>query len=301
MTERPDTQLSEPPRVRRVRSRRRLSRRVGARILRGTAVLPAGATLLNGLSGFAAIHFAVKGGLGANLDMPGALFNLKASAALIFVAMVFDVLDGRLARMTRTTSDFGAQLDSLCDVISFGVAPAVLMLQSTVAILRSQVDFLGVERIVWCVAGLYVLCAALRLARFNVETDVDESAHMDFHGLPSPGAAACLASMVLLFTHLTEKEWSWLSPKLVLTGMSFTLPILTLALALLMVARFRYPHLINQYIRGRRPFGYLVKLVALILAAFVEPFLTLAAATTLYALSGPVRTAWLGFRARRER
>ncbi|MBN1556284.1 MAG: CDP-diacylglycerol--serine O-phosphatidyltransferase [Phycisphaerae bacterium] len=282
------------------RPSRRKRKPIRSRILRSTAVLPAGCTLLNGLSGFAAIHFAAKGGLGVALDEPGALGNLKLSAALIFVAMIFDMLDGRLARMTRTTSDFGAQLDSLCDMISFGVAPAVLILRSAVSILRAQFDYLAVERIVWCLAGVYVLCAALRLARFNVETDVDESAHMDFHGLPSPAAAACLASMVLLFTHLSEKQLAWLPSEILLRGMSFILPFLALGAGLLMVTRFRYPHLINHYIRGRRPFGYLVRLVLIGLAMCLEPFVTLAAATSFYAFWGPIRSTWLAYRRRRK-
>lgn len=281
------------------REKHRVRRPIRSRILRSTSVLPAGCTLLNGLSGFAAIHFAAKDGLGVALNEPGALGNLKLSAAMIFVAMIFDMLDGRLARMTRTTSDFGAQLDSLCDVISFGVAPAVLILRSTISILRAQFDYVGVERIVWCIAGLYVLCAVLRLARFNVETDADESAHMDFRGLPSPAAAACLAAMVLLFTNLMEKNWAWLTPEILLRGMSFTLPILAALTGLLMVARFRYPHLINQYIRGKKPFGYLVRLVLILMAMFLEPFITLAAVTTIYAFWGPIRSTWRTFRARR--
>jgi len=282
-----------------VRGKRR-HRPIRSRILRSTAVLPAGCTLLNGLSGFAAIHFAAKDGLGAALS-DQAIDNLKLSAVMIFVAMIFDMLDGRLARMTRTTSDFGAQLDSLCDVISFGVAPALLVLRSTVSILRAQFDFvLGVERIVWCIAGLYVLCAVLRLARFNVETDADESAHMDFRGLPSPAAAACLASVVLLFTHLTEKEWVWLNPETMLHIMSFTLPILAGCAGLLMVTRFRYPHLINQYIRGKKPFSYLVRLVLILLAMILYPYITLAVGTSFYAFWGPIRSTWRAFRSRRS-
>ena len=280
------------------RPRRRKGMR--ARILRSTSVLPAGFTLLNGLTGFAAIHFAAKDGLGVALDTPGALFNLKMAAMFIFIALVCDMLDGRLARITRTTSDFGAQLDSLCDIISFGVAPALLILRSTISILRSQIDYLPVERIVWCIAGLYVACVALRLARFNVETDVDESAHMDFRGLPSPGAAACLATMVLLFTHLMDKNWAWLPNRNLLIGMSFTLPILTLATAGLMVSRFRYAHLMNQYIRGRRPFSYLVKLVFLLLAVILEPFVTLAAVAAIYVFSAPLHACWTLIRARKR-
>ena len=271
-----------------------------ARILRSTSVLPAVFTLLNGLGGFAAIHFAAKDGLGVALDTPGAIFNLKMAAMFIFIALICDMLDGRLARITRTTSDFGAQLDSLCDIISFGVAPALLILRSTISILRSQIEYLPVERIIWCIAGLYLACTALRLARFNVETDVDESAHMDFRGLPSPGAAACLAAMVLLFTHLMDKNWVWLPNRNLLIGMSFTRPILTLATAGLMVSRFRYAHLINQYIRGRRPFGYLVKLVFVLLAAILEPFVTLAVVATIYVFSGPVQAGWTLIRARKR-
>ena len=272
---------------------RRRRRGMRARILRSTSVLPAGFTLLNGLGGFAAIHFAAKDGLGVALDTPGAILNLKMAAMFIFIAIICDMLDGRLARITRTTSDFGSQLDSLCDIISFGVAPALLILRSTISILRSQIEYLPVERIVWCIAGLYVACAALRLARFNVETDADESRHMDFRGLPSPGAAACLAAMVLLFTHLMDKNWTWLPRRSLLIGMSFTLPILTFATAALMVSRFKYLHLINQYVRGRRPFGYLVKLVFVLLAMFLEPFVTIAVVAMIYILSGPVQAGWL--------
>ncbi len=281
-------------------SRRR--RTVRARILRGTAVLPAAFTLFNGLAGFAAIHFAAKDGFGAALDAQN-IFHLKLAAGLIFLAMFCDMLDGRLARMTRTTSDFGAQLDSLCDIISFGVAPAVLILRAAVSILRYRFDeYLPVERAVWCIAAVYVACATLRLARFNVETDQDESAHMDFRGLPTPAAAAGVAAMVLLFTDLMNRQISWL-PSLtddsLMLGMSITLPILTLVLGLLMVSRFRYPHMMNHYIRGKKPFSYLVKLVFLILlGVMVGPFIALAVAVLFYIFSGPVHAAWLIVRPR---
>jgi len=264
-------------------------------------VLPAAFTLLNGLAGFAAIHFAAKDGLGAELDA-GNLAHLKIAAGLIFAAMFCDMLDGRLARMTRTTSDFGAQLDSLCDIISFGVAPAVLSLRSAVSILRSQFDmYLPVERTVWCIAAVYVACATLRLARFNVETEQDEAAHMDFRGLPTPAAAAGLAAVLLMFTSLMGRNLTWLSDENLMLGMSVTLPVLTLVSGLLMVSRFRYPHVMNQYIRGRRPFGYLLKLLLLFLAAVtVGPYIVLAGAVLFYILSGPARTTWLLIRKRRD-
>lgn len=279
----------------------RRRKNVRARILRSTAVLPAAFTLLNGLAGFAAIHFAAKDGLGAELDA-GNLAHLKIAAGLIFAAMFCDMLDGRLARMTRTTSDFGAQLDSLCDIISFGVAPAVLSLRSAVSILRSQFEmYMPVERTVWCIAAVYVACATLRLARFNVETEQDEAAHMDFRGLPTPAAAAGLAAVLLMFTSLMGRNLTWLSDENLMLGMSVTLPVLTLVSALLMVSRFRYPHVMNQYIRGRRPFSYLLKLLLLFLAAVtIGPYIVLAGAVLFYIISGPARTTWLLIRKRND-
>ena len=292
---------------------RRPPRRAGARqrMLRSTAVLPGLVTILNGLAGFGAIHFATKDALGA----PGALGNLRFAAWLIFAAMVCDMLDGRLARMTRRTSDFGGQLDSLCDAISFGAAPAMLMMRTVVVALREgMIGFVpsvpSVERLVWCIAAVYMACAVLRLARFNVENDPDESAHMDFRGLPTPGAATVVASFVLLLEHLVNIEAGWLgSPWLkgwlattpALAAVGVALPAVTLAAALLMVSRFQYAHLVNKYIRGKRPFGYLVKLVILLLVGLLEPFVVTAAAATAYALSGPVGAVWRRGRAGRGR
>jgi CDP-diacylglycerol--serine O-phosphatidyltransferase len=252
------------------------------RILQATAVLPSLATVLNALSGFGAIHFATKDGLGL-----ASLENLKISAGLIFLAMIFDMLDGRLARMTRRTTDFGAQLDSLCDMVSFGLAPAVLVLHMVIAIFHDPTlgfKNIAVERVVWCVTAVFVACAALRLARFNVENEPDESAHMNFKGLPSPGAAAAVVGMVLLYV--------WLQQGYALNAWQLTLlvsltTVLTLLAGLLMVSRFRYPHIVNQ-LRGKRPFSYLVKLVILVVAAVIWPWPTIAALTVGYALSGMV-------------
>ena len=278
----------------------RRGQRVRRRILRSTAVLPSLLTISNGLAGFGAIHFATK----EAVDFDARLANLAVAAWLIFVAMVCDMLDGRVARMTRLTSDFGGQLDSLCDVISFGVAPALMMLRAIVAALR-QISFvphgIAIERAAWCVAAVYMACAALRLARFNVENEPDEAAHMSFKGLPSPGAAAAVAGLILLFERLVHKEgggwltssWlsgsaGWLSGPWTMGLISIVLTVVTLALGLLMVSRVTYSHLVNQYMRGKKPFSYLVKLVFVVLAALIEPFVTLALVTVGYAASGPI-------------
>lgn len=266
-------------------------------ILRSTSMLPALLTIGNGICGFTSIHFATK-----YAESNAWLGNVAVAAWLLFAAMVFDMLDGRVARMTRKASDFGAQLDSLCDTISFGVAPAMLMLRVVVRALRGEAQAIAglpsnifLERLIWCVAGIYVACTVLRLARFNVETEADESAHMVFKGLPSPAAAAAVGSLVLLFVHLSEPGGSWLtsgwaqgllSPEWLMTITGIVLPVLTLAISLLMVSNFSYPHVINQWIRGKKPFSYIVKAAIVLIAAVLEFHLTLALVTSGFAVSG---------------
>ncbi len=260
-------------------------------ILKSTAILPAMFTLGNAICGFASIHFATKDGLGL-----ATFENLEIASWLIFISMVCDMLDGRVARMTRHTSDFGAQLDSMADVIAFGVAPAMLMLRAVIRVLRMdtlQLGFLqhspAVERIVWIFAAVYVSCAAMRLARFNVENEPDESSHMNFKGLPSPGAAAAVAAIVLLLAHLEPMTTGWQASPWLLATVCVVLPIATVIAGLMMVSSFPYPHVVNQYIRTKRPFGYLVKLLLFGLAALVEVYIACALVAAGYAVSGPVR------------
>ena len=268
-------------------TRPRLGRHV---ILKGISIAPALCTLLNGLCGFGSIHMATRSELYKADLRPG--MEICIAAWLIFLAMVFDMLDGRLARWARKTSDFGAQLDSLCDAISFGVAPAMLMLRAVVTGMRTHSIDLPImpalEKVIWAVAAVYMACAVLRLARFNVENEPDESAHMSFRGLPSPGAAALVAALVLLFVHLCSFTEGPLASRYLLAGVCFLLPLATLAGALLMVSRIRYPHIVNQYIRGKKPFGFILKLLALVLVAFLEPYLTAAAVCLIFTLMGPI-------------
>lgn len=259
-----------------------------ARMLKSTAVLPAMFTLFNGIAGFISIHYATKQGVLAPLDS-AAMNNLCISAWLLAAAMVFDMLDGRVARMTRTTSDFGAQLDSLCDTISFGVAPAVLMVRASVGILREEYNFLSLERLILGIAAVYVACAVLRLARFNVETDADESSHITFSGLPSPGAAACVAATVLCFMKIIQLNIPGIPEKAVFTIMSFFLPAVSLCVALLMVSRVKYPHLINQYLRGRKPMSYIVMIVFLLVCIALWPQVTIGIVCWIFALVPPIR------------
>lgn len=279
-----------------IRHQRQLQRKQF--ILKGTSVLPTMCTLANGLCGFGAIHFATRDGLGY-----AGLANMEIACWLIFLAMVCDMLDGRLARWTRTTTDFGAQLDSLSDAISFGVAPAVLMLRTVISVMQGHVEKLAfmpslpvLERVVWCVAAAYVACAIIRLARFNVETDADESAHMHFTGLPSPGAAAAVAAVILLLVRLAQIDTGWKSSPILLGAVAIVLPVATLAVALLMVSRFRYPHVVNKFIRGKKSIGHILKLLAIALAAIPEPFIMAAVLTLAFAVSGPLGAVrnWFG-------
>ena len=258
-----------------------------------TSALPATCTILNGLAGFASLHFATKDALGE-----AELSNLVIASWLIGIGLVFDALDGRLARFTRRTSDFGAQLDSLSDIITFGVAPAMLMLRTVITVLRGHIEridmFLGnmaMERVIWCVAAVYVICAALRLARFNVETDPDESAHRSFRGLPSPGAAGAVGAMVLLFANLADFDQGWRSSTWMLATVSITLPVVTLVVAGLMVSSYNYTHIVNHYLGGRKRFGFLVKMAIFILAAVLYFYITAALFAVTYAMSGPIRAA----------
>ncbi|MCE5279502.1 MAG: CDP-alcohol phosphatidyltransferase family protein [Planctomycetaceae bacterium] len=305
----PDAADSTQPPRRRLLERFHRRRNPRRRLLRRTAVLPAMFTLGNGLFGLASIHFATKDALGS-----ATLENLALAAWMIAFAMICDMLDGRVARMTRQTSDFGGQLDSLSDVLSFGAAPAILMLRTSVMALRqSDVSWAGpgIERVIWAIAAIYLSCTALRLARFNVENQPDESAHMKFRGLPSPGAAAPIVAMTLLLHQLASDPAlpmaTAAAPATAPAADPFFLgiaaafmPVMTLVLGLLMVSRFQYSHVINQTFRGRRPVTYLVKLLVVLLLALWQPFVAMALLSLAFSLSGPIGGAWRRLRAKKD-
>ncbi|MBL7214376.1 MAG: phosphatidylcholine/phosphatidylserine synthase [Phycisphaerae bacterium] len=232
---------------------RRLLGRVRRTRLRTIALLPSMITLANGIFGFAAIGLIAKGP--QYYGMAG---------YVIFYAMIADALDGRVARISKATSSFGGQLDSLCDALSFGAAPAFLMLNLMLnhhrAIVGDAELFLGdlFERFVWAVAIAYLSCTLIRLARFNVENEEDESAHMSFIGLPSPAAAGVVASLVMFHQHvLTDVAADTAFFRILQWSVLYSLPFVTLGCALLMVSRIRYPHLFNQIFRGKKPITYL--------------------------------------------
>ena len=240
-----------------------LLRRMRRQRLKYITIFPSLITILNGVFGFTAIIFAGKGSgtLPEESRIPFLTFGpttyFAMSGYMILVAMIADMLDGRLARRMQGTSSFGGQLDSLCDIISFGVAPAYLMLN----VLDYEVASIGLaderflQRFIWLSAAAYISCAAIRLARFNVENEEDESAHMTFMGLPTPAAAGVIVSLII-FHQETLKTFAIVC----------ILPFLALGISILMVSRIRYPHLLNQYLRGKKPFTYLIRVLLLLLA-----------------------------------
>lgn len=228
------------------RPRGQLFRRVRKQRVKYITVLPSLITILNGVFGFTALVLAGK----AAKTEPGAWSWFALSGYMVLVAMIADMLDGRLARMSQSTSSFGGQLDSLCDMISFGVAPAFLMLQLVESKLQlSRVICAGfLHRFIWLAALAYIACAAVRLARFNVENDENEMAHMSFVGLPSPGAAGVVVSLVIFQQEVVPS----------FDLLVYLLPFITLGVAILMVSRIRYPHVVNVYLAGKKPFSYLI-------------------------------------------
>jgi len=268
--------------------RRRFFRKRPHRI-RSIAMLPSMITLINGICGFIAIGLAAKG--------PD---YYALAGTMIFYAMIADTLDGRVARISKTTSSFGGQLDSMCDEVSFGAAPAFLMLSLLLHHHRELVGSAEVvlgdffERFIWVAAIAFLSCATIRLARFNVENEEDETAHMSFSGLPSPAAAAVVASLVMFGQQLTHDAAADTALfQILYSSILYILPFVTMGCGFLMVSRIRYPHLFNLWFRGRKPLNYLyftVFVVGIIVLCGLELALVLTSCS--FALSGPVRWAW---------
>ena len=249
-------------------------------------VLPSLCTLANALCGFGAITLMTHALIGADPPHTIGPTDVKWAGYLVLLAMVFDALDGRLARFARATSDFGGQLDSLADTVSFGVAPAFLMNRVVVESLRATVPAAleDILRVAWVCAAVYLGCTLIRLARFNVENVHEEEAHMSFKGLPSPAAAGALVSLIIVLANFMEEG----SHQRAAGVMLWVLPIVAAVLGLLMVSSIRYSHLLNHFVRRRRPISHLVLLLLGVLLVVVLREVILPVGFGLYALSGPV-------------
>ncbi len=276
------------------------------RRIRTVAVLPTMFTLGNLVCGFFAIVVASRIPAPQSLEIPTAAeiefstnparvvrqldredptHNLMLAGWLIFLAMIFDALDGHVARLTRASSDFGAHLDSLCDLVAFGVAPAILLVK-----MCPGFSLLHPEEI-WVIAALFVACVAMRLARFNVEKGRDTD-NTSFSGLPSPGAAAAIASFAIL-SYTLRKETNPLAQRETIDWwMQNCLPLFAVLVAVLMVSRISYPHVFNQVLRGRRSFGHVVRLVFALVAVMVIRGYAVPVVCALFVVGPPMRHVW---------
>ncbi|MDU0112755.1 CDP-diacylglycerol--serine O-phosphatidyltransferase [Psychrosphaera aquimarina] len=223
---------------------------------RGIYLLPNLLTTAGLFSGFFAVVSSMNG-------------NFEAAAVAIFVAMIFDGLDGRVARMTNTQSEFGAEYDSMADIVSFGVAPALVTY-------NFALNSLG--KFGWLASFIFVACAALRLARFNTQIGVADGRY--FQGLASPAAAAVIAATV------------WTAVGFEIDGHDYGvyLAIITVVTGLLMVSNFRYSSFKEIEWRGKVPFVAVLVIVLVFTFVAARPAEVLLAVFGLYALSGPIIT-----------
>ena len=211
-------------------------------------------------------------GFYAIISAMNALYEQAAIA--IFIAMLLDGLDGRVARMTNTASAFGAEFDSLSDMASFGIAPALVMYQWSLSSLSAEGPLWA--RLAWLVSFIYTASAAIRLARFN--TQIGSMDKRFFQGLASPAAAAVLMGLV------------WVSERFGYSGESLAYPALTLTLVagLLMVSRFSYYSFKDLDLRKKVPFISLLVILLLFVFLTLDPPSILFAIFFIYMLHGPL-------------
>lgn len=239
--------------------RRRRWQELRAQRGRGIFLLPSLLTTGNLVCGFLALLLTTQS-------------RFAEAALAIFVAMIMDILDGRVARLMKATSQFGVEYDSLADIVSFCVAPAFLL---------HAFALQSLGRPAWFGAFLFVICGALRLARFNVHTASADRRF--FVGLPTPAAAGVVAASVLLLHDQEPARW-----------VQAALAAGAYVLALLMVSTFRYWSFKEVDVVRRRPLQTLLVVVLAIMIVATRPELFLAALFGGYALSGPVRRLVVG-------
>ena len=246
-------------------------KKLGAMRRRGIYLLPNLMTTAALFAGFYSIVAAIDG-------------NFVKACVAHYIAMLFDGLDGRLARLTNTESDFGKEYDSLSDMVAFGLAPAIVVYQWGLERLSEYGWIWG--KLGWLAAFFFTVAAAMRLARFNTfHGKVDKGS---FEGLPSPPAASLLIGMV------------WLSTDLGFSGSAalVTAFIITALAGALMVSHFSYNSFKDINVSGRISFTYLLSIPLIFIMIAVNPPLVLFLLAVVYALSGPVLGAWGWFRDR---
>ncbi len=228
---------------------------------RGIYILPSIFTTFALFAGFYSIVASING-------------DYTLAAISIMVAMLWDTLDGRVARLTNTQSAFGAEYDSLSDLVSFGVAPALLVYEWSLS---------DLGRIGWLAAFIYLVCAALRLARFNTQVGAADKRY--FQGLPSPAAAGVIASMIWL------KFWNFEYFDIGVVSFSYYIGIaITILCGLLMVSNVRYLSFKEFDSKNKTSFRFLLLSVISLILLLYKPNIVLFTGFFIYMLSGPIIT-----------
>ncbi|WP_058533190.1 CDP-diacylglycerol--serine O-phosphatidyltransferase [Legionella saoudiensis] len=204
----------------------------------------------------------------------------EAAVIAIFIGMIADGLDGRIARLTNTQSEFGAQYDSLSDLVTFGVAPSLLMY-------NLSLSHLG--KVGWLVAFVYTAAVALRLARFNTQLDIADKRY--FQGLPCPPSAAVMASFAWL---CYQNDWYNMFVAVITA-------IMSLVASALMVSNFRYYSFKEVDFKGKVPFLYVLVMIVLFVAIAANPSWVIFIGFGLYAFSGLIITLWAVHKVRKQR
>ncbi|RMG91578.1 MAG: CDP-diacylglycerol--serine O-phosphatidyltransferase [Zetaproteobacteria bacterium] len=236
---------------------------------KGVYILPSLFTSMGLFSGFYALIGAIQG-----------RFELAGWA--IIVAAIFDILDGRVARLLQAETAFGAEYDSLCDMLSFGIAPAVLMYLWALVHLPSEL-----HKLAWLAAFGLAACAALRLARFNVQVGKHDKRY--FQGLPTPASALLVATAVLFHEDVGIEPWPWLW-----FGVS-------LVLSWLMVSNVRFVSGKNVDLRQRQSVGIVVFMIIAIAFIMADPYRVPFMLVLTYCLHGPLISLWQSYRVTRYR
>lgn len=234
---------------------------------KGVYLLPNTLTLCGMYCGFYAIMSAING-------------NFLHAAWAIILANIFDGLDGWIARLTNTTTRFGVELDSLSDLVAFGVAPSVMIYKWAL---------MPFGRLGWAAAFLFVACGALRLARFNVQTG--SSGSKAFKGMPIPAAASILSSVVIFY----YVHWEGIPDK------SVMYPLLTIILSLLMVSTLRYHGIKEVDFREKKPFWMLIVFVMILFVMLIHPSTAIFVFAMLYLFWGIIENIILLVKKRREK
>jgi CDP-diacylglycerol---serine O-phosphatidyltransferase len=233
------------------------------RLRRGIYLLPTLFTIGNLFCGFYSLVLTFRS-------------EFERASLLVIAAGILDGLDGRIARMTGTSSPFGNEFDSLADIVSFGVAPALLSYHWAL---------IPLGRMGWLVAFLFVVCAAMRLARFNIQSSATDKRY--FAGCPSPMAGGSVACLSYAFPGVDQQRW-----------IALAVATLVTTLGLLMVSRFRYPSFKGLGLRSRRSYLYVLPIAATLVGIAVAPAPVMLGVAGLYLVAGPATYLWNALNAR---